>query len=71
MKLKSVITVKQEEMSAISQIIGMINCLTDGEYIMIGEILKEESGCDIDDLKEYLIALREICEVEKECPKMS
>ena len=70
MKIKSTIVVKQEEMSAISKVIGMINLLTDGENLMISEMLKEDGCCKLDDIRECLIMLREMCEVEEECPKM-
>lgn len=70
MKIKSVIILKEEEMSAINKVIGMINFLTDGENLMISEQLKDDDCCRLDDVRETLITLREMCEVEEECPKM-
>lgn len=70
MKIKSVIILKEEEMSAINKVIGMINFLTDGENLMISEQLKDDDCCQLDDVRETLITLREMCEVEEECPKM-
>jgi hypothetical protein len=70
MKIKSTIVLKEEEMSAINKVIGMINFLTDGENILISEYLKEDGCCQLDDVRETLITLREMCEVEEECPKM-
>jgi hypothetical protein len=70
MKIKSMIILKEEEMSAINKVIGMINFLTDGENILISEYLKEDGCCQLDDVREALIMLKEICEVEEECPKM-
>ena len=70
MKVKTIITVKQEEISAINTVIGMINLLTDGENLIISEGLKEDGCCQLDDIRETLIILREMIEVEEECPKM-
>jgi hypothetical protein len=70
MKIKSTIVLKEEEMSAINKVIGMINFLTDGENILISEYLKEDGCCQLDDVRETLITLREMCEVEEECLKM-
>lgn len=70
MKIKSMIILKEEEMSAINKVIGMINFLTDGENILISEYLKEDGCCQLDTVREALITLREMCEVEEECSKM-
>lgn len=70
MKVKSIIVLKEEEVSAINKVIGMINFLTDGENILISEYLKEDGCCQLDNVREALIMLREICEVEEECTKM-
>lgn len=70
MKVKSVIVLKQEEMSAIQKVIDIIAYLTDGENILISEYLKEDGYCQLDDVKDVLIALREWSEVEQECQKI-
>ena len=66
MKIKSVIILKQEELVAIQTVINMVNHLTDGEDIMISELLIDNGYRPLDDMKDVLIALREWNEVEEE-----
>ena len=70
MKIKSVLTVSKEEMDAICKVIDMTAKLTCGEELLLSEHLKDYGYCNIGDTRDTLIQLREIAEVEEECPKM-
>ena len=72
MKIKSVLVANKDELNNINAVIQMLQDLTYGEEALLDEAFQNCEVPTVGSLREGLLYLRELIEVEgeKECPKM-
>lgn len=71
MKIKSVLVATAHEFNNINAVVQMLSKFTEGEEMLLDEAFQDDGMLTIDAIRDGLIYLRDLIEVEEDkCPKM-